>query len=193
MEKNSKVEWFFEKETQWKTAYTELRQLVSLCGLQEELKWGVPCYTFEGRNVVLIHGFKNYCALLFSKGVLLKDEHKKLIRQTEYVQSARQLRFENSDEILAQKQLIQSYVNEAVEIEKKGLKVDLKPNKNPMPEEFKKAIDEDKVFEKSFFALTPGRQRAYLIYFSSAKQAKTRMQRIEKHYSSIIDGKGMDD
>ncbi|WP_317126338.1 YdeI/OmpD-associated family protein [Chryseobacterium sp. 3008163] len=162
--------------------------------LEEDYKWMHPCYTFQGKNVVLIHGFKEYCALLFHKGVLLKDPENILIQQTENVQSARQLRFTNISEIKELKSLIKSYVKEAVEIEKSDEKVAMKSAKDyAVPEEFQKVLDNNNEANKAFYALTPGRQKGYLFYFSQAKQAKTREARIEKYYQKILDGKGIDD
>lgn len=191
---NPKVNWFFDKDTKWKKEYAHLRNLVLDSGLTEELKWGVPCYTYRSKNVVLIHGFKNYCALLFHKGVLLKDYGEKLIQQTENVQAARQLRFENLNEIEAQHQLITDYIGEAIEVEKSGKKVPMKKTKDfDIPAEFQEKIDQDLDLKRAFQALTPGRQRAYLYYFSQAKRAQTRAARVEKFIPKILDGKGKDD
>ncbi len=197
---NTKVDWFFNKASKWQQEYELLRELVLSCGLTEELKWGCPCYAFPtaaGRhksNIVLIHGFKDYCALLFMKGVLLKDPKKILIQQTENVQSARQIRFTNLKEIEKLKNTLKVYIKEAIEVEKAGLKVELKkPTEFKMAEEFKTALDEMPELKKAFFALTPGRQRGYLLHFSSAKQSKTREARVEKCVSQILDGKGLDD
>jgi uncharacterized protein YdeI (YjbR/CyaY-like superfamily) len=160
----------------------------------EELKWGVPCYTYQKSNVVLIHGFKEYCALLFHKGALLKDEHKILIQQTENVQSARQIRFKNLTEIIEKKTILKAYVFEAIEVEKAGLKVDLKKTTEfNIPEEFLKKLKEDKELKTAFENLTPGRQRGYILYFSQAKQSKTREARIEKYATKILEGKGLED
>lgn len=191
---NPKVDWFFEKESPWKAEYGLLRKRILDCGLQEELKWGHPCYTYKGSNIVLIHGFKDYCALLFHKGALLKDPENLLIQQTENVQAARQLRFTNSKEIREQDDLIRTYVYEAIEVEKAGLEVPKKKTSEyEVPEELSLEFGEDPDFEKAFKALTPGRQRGYLLYFSGAKQAKTRKSRIEKYRQAILDGKGMND
>ena len=191
---NPKVDWFFEKDTAWKQEYAALRDIVLECGLTEELKWGVPCYTLNDHNVVLIHGFKQYCALLFHKGALLKDDHKLLIQQTDNVQGARQIRFTGLQEIVNQRDLIKTYIFEAAEVEKAGLKVDYKPTEAfEMPEEFKTALDTDPGLRSAFERLTPGRQRGYLLYFASAKQAKTRQARVEKCRESIMQGKGLDD
>lgn len=194
MKPNPKANFFFNKAKQWQEEYEELRTIILSCGLTEEVKWGVPCYTHEQKNVVLIHGFKEYCAILFHKGVLLKDPKKLLIQQTENVQSARQMRFTSLSEIIKLKAAIKAYVKEAVAIEKSGEKVPMKKTAEfAMPVEFKKALSQDKALKKAFEALTPGRQRGYLLYFSSAKQAKTREERIEKYYDKILKGKGMDD
>lgn len=191
---NPKVDFFFEKPTQWQKEYRQLRALVLDCGLTEELKWGVPCYTFQGSNVVLIHGFKEYCALLFHKGALLQDAEHILIQQTENVQSARQIRFTDVKEIVEIKSLLKSYIYEAIEVEKAGLKVELKKTKEyKIPEEFQVKLDEIPELKAAFEALTPGRQRGYLLHFASAKQAKTREERVEKLIPQILNGKGLND
>lgn len=191
---NPKVDWFFDKAQQWKDEFEKLRMILLDCGLKEELKWGVPCYTFQKSNVVLIHGFKEYCALLFHKGALLKDTDDILIQQTENVQAARQIRFSNVREILEMTQIIKAYVYEAIEVERVGLKVELKKTPEfPMPEEFQTKLDENSDLKAAFEALTPGRQRGYLLYFSQAKQSKTRESRVEKYTPNILDGKGLND
>lgn len=191
---NPKVDWFFKKETPWKDEYQKLRMIVLACGLTEELKWGHPCYTLEGNNIVLIHGFKDYCALLFHKGVLLKDAKKILIQQTENVQSARQIRFKHVDQIADMKTVLKTYIKDAIKVEKTGLKVPLKKvSEFTMPEEFKHVLDKTPALKKAFKALTPGRQRGYLLYFSSAKQAKTREARIKKYMPKILKVKGLED
>lgn len=191
---NPKVDWFFEKATQWQDEYAALRTIISESGLTEELKWGVPCYTLANQNVVLIHGFKEYCALLFHKGVLLKDKQKLLIQQTPNVQVARQMRFTSLGDILNHAEVIKSYIKEAVEVEKSGVKPTLKPTAEfHMPEEFERALTDMPELHKAFYALTPGRQRGYLLYFSQAKQAKTREARIEKYLPNILNGKGLED
>ena len=173
---------------------SRLRMIVLDCGLTEELKWGCPCYTFEKSNIVLIHGFKEYCALLFFKGALLKDPNGILIQQTENVQAARQIRFTNVEEIVKMESILKAYIYEAIEVEKAGLKVPLKKTSEfTMPEEFQNKLDETPALKKAFYALTPGRQRGYLLYFSSAKQSKTRESRVEKYMQKILDGKGLDD
>lgn len=191
---NPKVNWFFEKASKWQTSYEALRELVLSLDFTEELKWGCPCYTHGESNVVLIHGFKDYCALLFMKGVLMKDPKNILVQQTENVQSARQLRFSSFEEIVKQKAVIKSYLKNAIEVEKSGKKVELKKTKEyTVPEEFQSALDEMEDLKTAFYKLTPGRQRGYLLYFSSAKQAKTRNERVEKYIPIILEGKGLDD
>jgi len=191
---NPKVDWFFSKDTQWQKEYEKLRKIILDCGLIEELKWGCPCYTFENTNIVLIHGFKEYCALLFFKGALLKDPKGILIQQTENVQAARQIRFTNVDEIVKMESILTSYIKAAIKVEKAGLKVPLKKaSEFSMPEEFKNVLDATPKLKKAFYALTPGRQRGYLLYFSSAKQPKTRESRVEKYVKKILAGKGLED
>lgn len=191
---NQKVDWFFNKATKWQMEYKKLRTVILDCGLLEELKWGVPCYTFQKHNIVLIHGFKEYCALLFHKGVLLKDTDNILIQQTENVQSARQLRFTNLQEIIDLEKVIKAYVFEAIEVEKAGLEVKMKKTSEfKMSDEFKKALDDNTDLKSAFYNLTPGRQRGYLLYFSQAKQAKTRISRIEKCTEKILNGIGLND
>ncbi|MBC7745799.1 MAG: DUF1801 domain-containing protein [Flavobacterium sp.] len=191
---NPKVDWFFNKATKWQEAYSELRIIVLDCGLTEEIKWGCPCYTIENSNIVLIHGFKNYCALLFMQGALLKDRKNILIQQTKNVQSARQIRFKNVDELLQNKSTIKSYIKEAIALDKAGIKVSLKKTTEyKMPEELKIVLEDMPDLKFAFEALTPGRQRGYLLYFSAPKQVKTREARIEKHLDKILDGKGLDD
>jgi uncharacterized protein YdeI (YjbR/CyaY-like superfamily) len=191
---NPKTDWFFNKQTKWQEAYSELRILVLDCKLTEELKWGCPCYTIGKSNIVLIHGFKEYCALLFMQGALLKDTKKILVQQTENVQSARQIRFKSVEEIVGAKSTIKSYIKEAIALEKAGLKVELKKTTEyKISEEFQTVLDDMPELKKAFQALTPGRQRGYLLYFSAPKQAKTRETRIEKCIQKIISGKGLDD
>lgn len=191
---NPEVDFYFNKNESWQNEIKAMRELALACNLVEELKWGCPCYTFNKQNIVLIHVFKNYCAFLFFKGALLKDEKKILIQQSENVQAGRQLRFTSIAEIKAIKAIIKAYIFEAIEIEKAGLKVELKKNKDfPVPEEFAAAMASNKELKKSFEALTPGRQRAYLLFFAAAKQAKTRMERINKNSPRILAGKGLDD
>jgi uncharacterized protein YdeI (YjbR/CyaY-like superfamily) len=191
---NPKVNWFFDKSTKWQDAYQELRELALSFELTEELKWGCPCYTIGKNNIFLIHGFKDYCALLFMQGALLKDTQNILIQQTENVQSARQIRFTNVEEILKKKSTIKAYIKEAIGLDKAGLKVELKKTTEfKMPYEFQSALNEMSDLKIAFEALTPGRQRGYLLYFSSAKQSKTRTERVEKYIPKILDGKGLDD
>ena len=191
---NPKVDWFFSKETKWQKEYEKLRKIILDCGLIEELKWGCPCYTFENANLVLIHGFKEYCALLFFKGALLNDPNGILIQQTKNVQSARQIRFTNVREIVKMEKILKAYIYEAIEVERAGLKVKLKKiSEFKIPEEFQKRLDKNTALKKAFDALTPGRQRAYIFYFSQAKQSKTREARVEKYIKQILNGKGFDD
>jgi uncharacterized protein YdeI (YjbR/CyaY-like superfamily) len=191
---NPKVNWFFDKDTRWKESYEKLRIIVLDCGLTEELKWGCPCYTIDEKNVVLIHGFKDYCALLFHKGALLKDKEGILIQQTENVQSARQIRFKGLHEIVKLERLLKTYVHQAVEVEKAGLKVPLKKTSGfGIPREFASKLKSLPALKIAFAALTPGRQRGYLLHFSAAKQSKTRVARIEKNVDRIMAGKGLED
>ncbi|MFP9116665.1 YdeI/OmpD-associated family protein [Flavobacterium sp. RNTU_13] len=192
---NPKVDLFLEKATKWKEEMVLLRTIaLSNNELVEDYKWLHPCYTVNGKNVVLIHQFKEYCALLFHKGVLMSDPDRSLIQQTENVQSARQLRFTSVEQIKELESVIKDYINEAIKIEKSGKKVALKETADfDVPEEFQTKLDTDADLKRAFNALTPGRQRAYLFYFSQAKQSKTREQRIEKYIPKILDGKGMDD
>ena len=191
---NPKVDFFFTKAKKWQEEYEKLRTIVLDCGLTEELKWGVPCYTFQDSNVVLIHGFKEYCALLFHKGVLLKDTEDILIQQTENVQAARQIRFTSLQQIEEMEATLKAYIHEAVEVQKAGLEVPMKKTADfDMPEEFQNALDEDPELKEAFESLTPGRQRGYLLYFSGARQSKTRVSRIEKYTPHILSGKGLND
>lgn len=191
---NPEVDWFFTKKSKWQTAYAELRMLVLDCGLTETLKWGCPCYTNENNNILLIHGFKDYCALLFMQGALLKDPAGILVQQTQNVQAARQMRFADLQEIEKSQTTILAYIQEAIEIDKAGLKMELKKTSEfNMPEEFQLVLDEMPELKTAFEVLTPGRQRGYLLYFSAAKQSKTRTARIEKYLPQILDGKGLED
>jgi uncharacterized protein YdeI (YjbR/CyaY-like superfamily) len=193
-ETNPKADFFFKKNTKWQKELDKLRVIILDCGLTEEVKWGVPCYTLEGNNVVLIHAFKDYCAMLFHKGVLLKDSKGILIQQTENVQAARQIRFSDLREIIELEPVLKSYVKEAIKVEKSGAKVEFKKTSEfKMPEEFKARLSRNAALKKAFTALTPGRQRGYLLYFSSAKQAATREARIEKYTGKIMQGKGLED
>jgi uncharacterized protein YdeI (YjbR/CyaY-like superfamily) len=191
---DSKVDGFLTKVTKWREEFEKLRIIVLDCGLTEELKWGKPCYTYQKSNVVLIHGFKEYCALLFMKGALLKDPNGILIQQTENVQAARQIRFTNVREIVEMEPILKAYIKEAVDVEKAGLEVNYKKTSEfVIPEEFKKRLGGSPAFKKAFEALTPGRQRGYLLYFSAAKQSKTREARIEKCVQQILNEKGLND
>ncbi len=191
---NPKVDAFLGRAKKWQDEFEKLRTIVLECGLQEELKWGQPCYSYEGTNVVLMHGFNEYCALLFFKGALLKDPNGILVQQTENVQAARQIRFTDTKQIVKMKAIIKAYIHEAIEVERAGLKVPMKKTAEfKMPEEFKVRLDKSANLKKAFYALTPGRQRAYLLYFASAKLAKTREDRIDKYAPHILKGKGLDD
>lgn len=191
---NPKVDFFFDKATKWKEEQYLLRQIVLDCQLKEALKWGVPCYTYQDKNIILIHSFKEYTAVLFVKGALLKDPAGILIQQTENVQSARQVRFTSLADIEAVKDVLKQYIFEAVEVEESGEKVVLRKTKDyAVPEEFQQRLDGDVALKEAFDTLTPGRQRAYLFYFGQAKQSKTRMSRVEKYIPQIMKGKGLDD
>jgi uncharacterized protein YdeI (YjbR/CyaY-like superfamily) len=191
---NPKVDWFFDKESKWQKEYEKLRTIVLDCGLVEELKWGCPCYTFDGKKVVLIHGFKEYCAFLFFKGALLNDPNGILIQQTENVQSARQIRFRSLKEIAKLEKVVKAYIYEAIEVERAGLQVKLKKTADfKIPEEFQIRLNKMPALKKAFNSLTPGRQRAYIFHFSQPKQAKTREARVEKYLEQILAGKGLED
>ncbi len=191
---NPKVDGFIERSGKWQQEFIKLRGIALDCGLTEELKWGVPCYTVEDKNVVLIHGFKEYCAILFVKGALLKDTHGILIIQTENVQAARQVRFTSVGEIDALEPILKAYILEAIEAEKDGLQVKLKKTSEySLPDEFQNKLDENPELRDAFEALTPGRQRGYILYFSQPKQAKTREARVEKCMQQILEGKGLND
>ncbi|QMW06176.1 YdeI/OmpD-associated family protein [Spirosoma foliorum] len=191
---NPKVDWYFTKAEKWQKEVEQLRTIILDCGLTEELKWGCPCYTFQQRNIVLIHDFKEYCALLFFKGALLHDANGILIQQTENVQAARQVRFTNVRDIVEMTSTLKAYIYEAIEVEKAGLKVLLKTTAEfAVPEEFQAKLDENPALKTAFDSLTPGRQRAYLFHFSQPKQAKTRESRIDKSIQQILDGKGLNE
>lgn len=191
---NPKVDFYFKKAKNWQEEINQLRLIVLDTGLNEELKWGCPCYTFQESNVVLIHVFKGYCALLFFKGALLHDADGILIQQTENVQAARQVRFTNVQEIMEREEALKAYIYEAIEVEKAGLKVEFKKNTElGFPGEFQKKLDENPSLKTAFDALTPGRQRAYNLYFSAPKQSKTRASRVEKYTQHILNGKGLND
>lgn len=190
---NPKVDFYFTKE-KWQEEIRKLRMIILDCGLTEELKWGCPCYTFQASNVVLIHTFKEYCALLFIKGILLNDTNGVLIQQTPNVQAARQIRFTSVQQIIEMQAMLKSYIYCAIELEKAGLKVDLKKASDfTIPKEFKDKLDEILVLKNAFNALTPGRQRAYILHFSAPKQSKTRQARVEKCIQQILNGKGLND
>lgn len=191
---NPKVDEFLSKAKKWRAEFEKLRDIVLDCELTEEFKWMHPCYTFEKKNIVLIHGFKEYCALLFHKGALLKDAQGILIQQTENVQAARQIRFTNVQEIVEMETILKAYIHEAIEVEKAGLEVNFKKHTEyTIPEEFQNKLDEIPALKTAFEALTPGRQRAYILYFSEPKQSKTRESRVEKYMQQILDGKGLND
>jgi uncharacterized protein YdeI (YjbR/CyaY-like superfamily) len=191
---NPKVDFFFNRAKKWQEEFEKLRMIILDCGLTEELKWGCPCYTFQKRNIVLIHGFKEYCALLFFKGALLKDAKDILIQQTKNVQAARQVRFTNVQEIVKMKSILRAYIKEAIAVEKAGLKVNFKKTSEfKIPEEFQNELDKTPALKRAFYALTPGRQRGYLFYFSQPKQSKTRASRVEKFTQQILNGKGLND
>jgi uncharacterized protein YdeI (YjbR/CyaY-like superfamily) len=189
---NSKVDGFLRRAKKWREEFEKLRMICLDCGLTEELKWGKPCYRYQTSNIVLIHGFKDYCALLFFKGALLKDSKGILVQQTKNVQAARQIRFTNVREIVEMEPILRAYIKEAKE--KAGLEVSYKKTSEfAIPKEFQKKLDESRALKTAFGALTPGRQRGYLLYFSAAKQSKTREARIEKCVQQILNGKGLND
>ena len=191
---NSKIDGFLNRAKTWQNEFEKLRKIILDCGLTEDLKWGQPCYSLDGKNIVLIHGFKEYCALLFFKGALLEDAKGLLVQQTKNVQAARQIRFTNARQIVKLKPVLKAFIQAAIDVEKTGLKVKLKKTAEfDTPEEFQNKLAEDPVLKTAFNALTPGRQRAYLLYFSAAKQSKTRASRIEKCRKQILNGKGLDD
>ena len=194
MNTNPKADWFFDKETKWQKEYVQLRMIILDCGLDEEIKWGCHCYTFQNRNIILIHGFKEYCAVLFFKGALLNDANNILIQQTEKVQGPRQVRFTNVKEITNLEKILKAYIYEAVEVERAGLQMKLKKTADfKIPEEFQKKLHKNKALKKAFEALTPGRQRGYIFYFSQPKQSKTREARVEKYIPHILEGRGLND
>ncbi len=191
---NPKVDFYFNKANKWQKELEKLRKIVLDCGLTEELKWGVPCYSFQKANIVLIHVFKEYCALLFFKGALLKDINGILIQQTKNVQAARQIRFTNVREIIKMAPVLKAYIYGAIEVERAGLKVNFKKTKDfIIPEEFQKKLDKTPALKTAFKALTPGRQRGYSLYFSAPKLSKTRESRVEKYMQQILNGKGLND
>lgn len=190
---NSKVEEQISKSKQWKDEMNTLRTIILDCQLAEDIKWGKPCYSFQNKNIVIIQGFKEYFALLFFKGGLMKDSQQLLVKMGENTQAGRQMRFINVQDILEKKQIIRDYIFEAVEIEERGEKVEVKREATPIPEEFHLKLNENPTLKTAFESLTPGRQRAYLMHFSAPKQSKTRESRIEKAIPKILDGKGMND
>lgn len=191
---HSKVDTYIGKAKQWQAEYTELRRIARACELTEDYKWMHPCYTFEEKNIVIIQGFKHYCALLFPKGVLLKDPEQVLVAMTENVQASRQMRFTSVAQIRELEAVIQDYIHAAVEVEKAGLQVPMKETAEyDVPEEFQMMLDEMPELKAAFEALTPGRQRGYLLYFSQPKQSKTRAARVEKMMDKIFEGKGLND
>jgi uncharacterized protein YdeI (YjbR/CyaY-like superfamily) len=193
-ELDPRVNTFLSMAKNWKEEFEKLRDIVLDCELTEDFKWMHPCYTFQNKNIVLIHGFKEYCALLFHKGALLKDPHGILIQQTENVQAARQIRFTNVQEIDEMQLILKTYIDEAIEVEKAGLEVDYKKNTEyVIPEELQNKFVEIPDLKTAFEALTPGRQRAYILHFSQPKQSKTRESRVEKYLPHILGGKGLDD
>lgn len=191
---NPQVDWYFDQNEKWQKEIRKLRTIILDTGLNEETKWGCPCYTHENSNIVLLHVFKEYCAVLFFKGALLHDANGIMIQQTKNVQSARQVRFTNGQEVIKLEKTLKAYIYEAIEIEKAGLKIKLKKTSDfEIPEEFQKRLDKSRALKTAFEALTPGRQRAYIFYFSQAKQSKTREARIEKYMKQILSGKGLED
>jgi uncharacterized protein YdeI (YjbR/CyaY-like superfamily) len=189
---NPNVDWFFDNAVKWRDEFEVLREIILDCGLDEELKWGWPCYTFQKKNVVLIHGFKEYCALLFFKGALMKDPQKILIQQTKNVQIPRQIRFTNVREVVRMRSVLKAYVREATEVQRAGVKVIRKKTSDfKIPAEFKSKLDESPALKKAFRSLTPGRQRGYIFHISSAKQSATRAARVEKCSPRILHGKGL--
>jgi uncharacterized protein YdeI (YjbR/CyaY-like superfamily) len=190
---NPAVDFYFNKAKKWREELRKLRAVVLDCHLAEELKWGVPCYTFQEKNIVLIHAFNEYCAVLFIKGALLRDDNGILIQQTKHVQAARQVRFTSVREVEKREAILKAYIYEAVEVEERGPKVSFKTHPEPVPGEFQKKLDSLPALKKAFDALTPGRQRAYILYFSAPKQSKTREARVEKYMQPILNGNGLND
>jgi uncharacterized protein YdeI (YjbR/CyaY-like superfamily) len=191
---NPKVDFFFSKESKWQKEYGKLRTILIACGLDEKLKWGCPCYTEQEKNIVLIHGFKEYCAILFFKGALLQDPEGILIQQTKNVQSARQIRFTNVREIARLEPTLKAYIYEAIEVEKAGLQVKKKTTADyAVPVELQARLNKNRALRTAWDGLTPGRQRGYIFYFSQAKLPKTREARVEKYVKQILSGKGLED
>ncbi len=188
------VEDFFSEETKWKSAFAKLREIFQGYELAEDFKWGKPCYTLDGENIALIHGFKDYCAILFINGAVMADPENVLIQQTENVQAGRQMRFDSAEQIDAMTSVIKTYIAEAITAQKEGRKPELKKTeKYAIPEELQSAFDFDPAFQQAFYALTPGRQRGYILHFTGAKQSATRTARIEKYRDKIFDGLGFND
>ena len=192
-ETNPKIDVFLGESAQWRKEFEKLRKIILEFPLTEELKWGKPCYSFQESNIVIIQGFKDHCALLFCKGALLKDTNGILKKPGESTQAARRILFTNAREIAGMKPILKAYIHEAIEAEKAGLKVDFKRNPEPVPEELQNKLDEIPALRKAFHALTPGRQRAYILYFSAAKQSKTQETRVEKYRRQILSGRGLHD
>ena len=190
---NSKVDEHINQSKQWKSEMNALRTIILDCQLAEDFKWGKPCYSFQGKNIVIIQGFKEYFVLLFFKGGIMKDSKHLLVKMGENTQAGRQMRFENVQDILDKKSIIKDYIFEAVEIEERGEKVEIKKEATPIPEEFQIKLNENPELKSAFESLTPGRQRAYLFHFSTPKQSKTRESRIEKSIPNILEGKGMNE
>ncbi len=191
---NPKVDLFLSNAQEWREEMKEMRRIILACGLTEELKWGKPCYAFQNTNIVILQGFKNYCALMFCKGALLKDPNGILIKPGENTQAARQIRYSNVREIVQMEPILKTYIHEAIEAEKAGLKVNYKKTSEfTIPDEVQNKLDENAAFKKAFYALTPGRQRAYILYFSAPKQSKTRESRVAKCMQQILNGKGLND
>jgi len=189
-----KVDAFLRRQKTWRKEFTKLREIIVACDLTEDLKWGQPCYSLDGKNVILMHGFKEYCAVLFPKGALLKDPKSVLVQQTKNVQAARQIRFRGLEDVLEREKTLEAYIREAIEVEKAGLKVPFKRTKDfEMPEELESKLEESAALKEAFDALTPGRQRGYLLYFAQAKQAKTREARVAKYIPKILEGLGLND
>ena len=191
---NPKVDAFLRAQKRWRAEFTKLRAIILACDLSEDLKWGQPCYSLDGKNIILMHAFKEYCAVLFHKGALLKDPKGILIQQTKNVQAARQIRFTSLQDVVKVEKTLKAYIREAIAVEKAGLKVPFRRTKDfEMAEELERKLDESRELRAAFEALTPGRQRGYLLYFSQAKQAKTREARVDKCIPRILDGLGLDD
>ena len=194
MAANPAVDWYFAEQVKWEPAIRQLRALALDFGLAEELKWGCPCYTLDGSKIVLIHVFKYYCALLFFKGALLEDPHHLLVRQTPNVQSARQIRFTGLDDVQRLEAKVRACIRDAIAVDQAGLQVARKTTADfAVPDEFAIRLKELPALKEAFDALTPGRQRAYLLHFASAKQSSTRTARVDKHTDRILEGKGLDD